>query len=428
MFIYPSIFIVKILHATAWYPPGHIGGTEIYVAGLARELNALDVGTAVITPCNGSSVNERWHEGIRVLEYPSQPDDHAGLDGLRRCLEAEKPDVFHLHTWTPACGLDHLRLARQLGLRTVWTLHVPAPVCLRGTHLFRGTSPCDGRITPLRCGACWAQSRGLPWPLASLAMALPELLTALGGLQAGAHARRVKQQLEEAVALSDRIICVSRFLREALLANGVSAYKLVLSRQGVSTFPFSPRKRGRDEDEPLRVGFIGRWDAVKGLHVLVEAFLRLPTHAPLTLDIHVRSTDPVTDYERELRTQMSQDKRVRLFVDTPRDDTLRALADFDALAVPSQCLETGPLSVLEAAQAGVPVLGSDIGGIAEWLESGILGWPVRFNDANAWREALQDLPSRLASRSHTHAPVRGMLDVARDMAQTYREILAATPV
>ena len=46
------------------------------------------------------------------------------------------------------------------------------------------------------------------------------------------------------------------------------------------------------------------------------------------------------------------------------------LAGFDMLAVPSQWQETGPLVVFEAQALGVPVLGSDLGGIAELITPG----------------------------------------------------------
>ena len=41
------------------------------------------------------------------------------------------------------------------------------------------------------------------------------------------------------------------------------------------------------------------------------------------------------------------------------------MANFDLLAVPSQWMETGPIVVLEAHAVGTPVLGANLGGIAE---------------------------------------------------------------
>lgn len=413
---------MRIVHASAWYPPHFIGGTEIYVSGLARELSRRGVDVSVLTPA--PKVGERQHEGVTVREYAVSVVDPAGLAEFRAQLARIQPDVFHLHTWTPACGLDHLRAAHEMGLRTVWTPHVPASFCLRGTMLHRGTQPCDGRIDVKRCGACWAESRGLPEWLADAAMHLPAALMARAGFRAHGHVERLREQLAEAGRLADRIVCVSGWLKEVLLLNGLPAEKMVLSRQGVDerSSPQTPRLVG--DGHSIHVGFIGRWDPVKGLHVLVDAFKSLPDSAPLRLDIYVRRMTPTTDYERRLRRRIGTDRRIRIFEDAPRDTLRAALAGFDALAVPSQCLETGPLSVLEAAQAGVPVLGSNIGGVAEWLEAGIAGWTVPFDDVAAWQNALLDLPERLrAIPLGQPQPVRTTGDVAQDMGSIYRDLM-----
>lgn len=417
---------MKILHATAWYPPVHIGGTEIYVAGLARELQALGVTTAVVVPVERGGPAERQHLGIRVLEYPVRSADAAGLQSLRHWLEVERPEVFHLHTWTPACGLDHLRLAHEMGVRTVWTPHVPAPFCLRGTMLHQGVQPCDGHISVSRCGACWAQSRGLPGRLANIVMRAPSAWAAGLGFRAHDHVEQLQERFAEAGRLVDRIVCVSGWLRQALRLNGVPAEKLVLSRQGVDETALPPPSLPKAKSRDTRVGFIGRWDPVKGLHVLVEAFKSLPDSAEMGLSIYVRRMTPMTDYERRLRHRIGVDRRIQIFENASREDIRAALSSFDALAVPSQCLETGPLSVLEAAQAGVPVLGSNIGGIAEWLGAGITGWAVPFDDIAAWRTALLDLPQRLRAKSRSPLrSVRCAADVARDMVSIYQELVRA---
>ncbi len=64
---------------------------------------------------------------------------------------------------------------------------------------------------------------------------------------------------------------------------------------------------------------------------------------------------------------------------------------YDVLAVPSQWLETGPLVVMEAFAAGVPVLGSNLGGIGELVTSGVDGLLVEPASIVAWRTALEAL-------------------------------------
>jgi glycosyltransferase involved in cell wall biosynthesis len=69
------------------------------------------------------------------------------------------------------------------------------------------------------------------------------------------------------------------------------------------------------------------------------------------------------------------------------------------LAFPSIATETFGRASVEAQAAGVPVLGSDIGGIPETLEAGVSGLLLPPGDVVAWRDAILKLcdPALLAS-------------------------------
>ena len=411
---------MRVAHNLAWYLPRHIGGTEVYVDALARALRGCGVESIVLVP--DETPGERAHESIRVIPYPHRPA-RAGADWeadppdselaeFRARLVELRPDIFHLHSWMPDSGLHHLRVAHALGIPSVMTVHVPGPVCLRGTMLRNGRDICDGQIQPRRCAACRLQSRGMPELLAGFASALGWTKSVI----------RHKQRLVEAARLSGRVVAVSHWLQEALLVNGVPASKVVLSRQGLGDMPARTR---RSSAQQITVGFLGRLDPLKGLHILVEAFRALPGSIPMRLKIYGEASGAEhRRYEVALRERAKDDTRIEFLGRLERAQLPDALASFDVLAVPSQWLETGPMVVLEAAQAGVPVLGSDLGGIGEWLDSGIPGWKVPFNDVNAWRAALQELPARLHRLPRSMPSARSARDVAHEMHSLYREILA----
>jgi glycosyltransferase involved in cell wall biosynthesis len=90
--------------------------------------------------------------------------------------------------------------------------------------------------------------------------------------------------------------------------------------------------------------------------------------------------------------------------------------------VPSRWLETGPLVVLEAKAVGLPIIGSNVGGIAELVREPEDGLLVPPDNVQAWGDAILRLmrcPSLSARR--TGVKVRTMGDVATDMSTTYRE-------
>jgi glycosyltransferase involved in cell wall biosynthesis len=102
------------------------------------------------------------------------------------------------------------------------------------------------------------------------------------------------------------------------------------------------------------------------------------------------------------------------------------MSEYDLIAVPSRCMETGPLVALEAFAAGVPVLGANHGGIAELVRDGVDGILVAPNDPLIWAATI----NRLANERHVIdrlrtgiAPPRTMDGAADDMAKLYARIL-----
>jgi len=95
------------------------------------------------------------------------------------------------------------------------------------------------------------------------------------------------------------------------------------------------------------------------------------------------------------------------------------------LAVSSQWLETGPLVVLEAFAAKVPVIGSRLGGIAELVRDGVDGLLVEPSSTEDWAKKLRRLmddPSLLLRlRSNVRAP-RTITTVANEMASIYQSL------
>jgi glycosyltransferase involved in cell wall biosynthesis len=103
------------------------------------------------------------------------------------------------------------------------------------------------------------------------------------------------------------------------------------------------------------------------------------------------------------------------------------LTEYDLIAVPSQCLETGPLIVLEAFAAGIPVLGSALGGLSDKIDDGVDGLLVRpHGSVAAWTASLKrcaEDPKLLRRLRHAVRRPRSAADVADDMISLYRDVV-----
>jgi glycosyltransferase involved in cell wall biosynthesis len=111
----------------------------------------------------------------------------------------------------------------------------------------------------------------------------------------------------------------------------------------------------------------------------------------------------------------------------PAAETVERLAGYDITVVPSQWMETGPLVVYESFAAGTPVIGSNLGGIAELVEHERNGILVEASSKEAWAQALNRIAGDRALLSRLRAgigPVRTMRDVANEMTPVYKQVLA----
>src|SRR5262249_49462193 len=122
------------------------------------------------------------------------------------------------------------------------------------------------------------------------------------------------------------------------------------------------RKERRRCSGPLRIGFLGRWNFAKGLHILVAALQRLPP-TMYTLRVLAAGVDAESVvYRQKIEKMVAGQPQFQLFSNKPRSAVSEFFQDIDVLAVPSQWLENAPLVVLEANAWRVPVVGSSLGG------------------------------------------------------------------
>ncbi len=96
-----------IAHLLPWYAPESWGGTEQYVAALARAQRRLGVLPLVMAPAAGDGLMDYEHEGLHVLRWQADAA-HDGQYALSTLLRDHGVAVVHMHGWTPLCGASEL--------------------------------------------------------------------------------------------------------------------------------------------------------------------------------------------------------------------------------------------------------------------------------------------------------------------------------
>jgi glycosyltransferase involved in cell wall biosynthesis len=437
---------MKVLHVTFSYAPDPMGGTEVYVGDVCRHLQADGVGAVIAAPGGQAAAYEM--DGIRVRRFPFQTPpgeldalyggDPVAANAFDAVLAAELPDLVHQHALTPACSGELVARARRRGLPVVFTYHTPTVSCQRGTLLRWGSEVCDGQLDVRQCTACTLHGLGLNRTVSRMVASAPEAVgeaIAHAGLSGGGWTafrlstlmKRRHDEIRRLLMDVDRVVVLAGWVKGVLRANGIPEDRMVLAPHGVARVERQPRTAW--DAKYVRLAHLGRLEANKGTRLLIAALQAIPD-AGLTLDIFgITQSDADRQELDRVRALADGDSRIRFLPPLDHASITRRLAAFDAVVVPSQLLETGPLVVLEAFAAGVPVIGSALGGISEKVRHGVTGWLVRPHDSvDAWRDTLARCSADrtlLAGLRAQIEPPRSLDDAAAEMRRLYTDVLAA---
>ena len=221
----------------------------------------------------------------------------------------------------------------------------------------------------------------------------------------------------------DVLISPSQFLRQKYIEFGVPAEKIVHSRYGID---LSASRDERSRRGVLVFGYMGTLMPTKGVHVLVDAFGEVPKEAA---ELRVYGGPPNQFHEgyAELMERKAQDKEnIHMMGEYDIDDTGSILEQLDVLVVPSIWHENSPLTIQEAFIAHVPVITSNIGGMAELVTDKVSGLLFRVRDELDLRSKIMMLvaqPNLVTEMSRNTPPIKSVNDQVAELEQIYEGLV-----
>ena len=274
-------------------------------------------------------------------------------DEISALVARFRPDVAHVHNIFPLISPSVYPALKKAGVPIVQTLHNYRLMCVNAM-LLRNGRPCEDCVArlPWRGVAygCYRDSRKQSAVL-SAALAL--------------HRRRT------IVAHVDRFVVLTEFARRLFLRAGVPGTKIVVKPNFV---PDQGRAAGRHRTGLL---YVGRLSKEKGIEALTAAARRVPDAS-----IDVIGDGPLAsllDGAGTIRLHGRQDSSA------VREAMLRARF----LLLPSVWYEGFPMTVVEAYEAGLPVIASDIGALREVVEDRVTGIRIPAGDTDALVRCMQ---------------------------------------
>ncbi len=260
---------------------------------------------------------------------------------VREVLRDEKPDVVHTHN---LMGLGFLipRAIQKLGIRHVHTVHDVQLV-----------EP-SGIILKQREDAF--RYRGFPTKLYVAIM------------------RRLMGSPEVVISPSKFLL---NFYREWKFFGDSEFVQL----RNPMTFSVSSEKLSVKNNEIFRFFYIGQVEEHKGVRFLVETFLK----SDIQCELHIVGDGSELGQIRELS---EKDDRIHIHGRVGRNELPALFADAHVVVAPSLCYENSPTVIFESFAFGVPVLASNIEGIAELIEEGENGMTFEAGDTQSLNEKL----------------------------------------
>jgi glycosyltransferase involved in cell wall biosynthesis len=353
-----------------------IGGAQVHVRDLAAAVADQGHTPTVITSGSGTFIDDLRTLGIPVivlahLTTPIRPlEDLRALREVHAALAGLRPDLIAAHS--SKAGILARLAARRLGVPVVFTVH--------GWAFTPGVPPLEA--------ALYRRVERLVGPLASRIITVSEYDRRLG--------------LDARIAPSDRLVTVHNGMPDV-----------------------TPALRAEPARSPVRLVMVARYGPQKDHPTLLHALASLRQHA---WELDLIGDGPAMGVTEALACELGLNGRVH-FLGQRNDVDQRLATSQMALLVTNW--EGFPLSILEAMRAGLPVVASDVGGVAESVRDGENGYLVPRGDVAQLRDRIErllispELRVRLGASGRARFQRDFTLDVS--VARTlgvYRETLA----
>ncbi|CAH6311984.1 glycosyltransferase [Enterobacter hormaechei] len=199
------------------------------------------------------------------------------------------------------------------------------------------------------------------------------------------HQHKVKSQ-------GDKFICVSDFIARQALQHGFPESKIIQHYIGIDVNKYQPRAK---EDDQGIILHVARLVEKKGTAVLINAVKQVKLLNP-DVKLVIIGEGPLLDGLKAQVTSLGLDQTVTFTGALPHVDVMAWMRKASMLVLPSITAKTGDaeglgMVLLEAAVTGVPVIGTQHGGIPEAIIDEQTGFLVKERDDKQLAERISFL-------------------------------------
>ncbi len=327
------------------------------------------------------------NRGHSIIEFTRHSDEllHQGLYGtvrgalgtvwnpmslrkLKSTLRETRPEIVHVHNTFPILSPSVLYATSDLNIPTVMTLHNYRIGCSAATAL-RKDEPCTlcldkkSVLPALRYG-CYRDNRIATLPV-SLMIAL----------------HNAKNTWKKNV---DAFITLTEFQRKKMVQFGIPEASLFVKPQFLENPP-EPLPWRRRESKAV---FIGRLYAAKGIHILIESWMKWGKNAA---PLEIIGDGPMRNELMNAASKSEAASSISFLGNLSHVEAMKRLSSAKLLILPSLCFEGFPMVVQEAYAHGVPIAASNIGSLPHLIAENRTGTLFAPGNAESLLASVQTL-------------------------------------
>ena len=281
----------------------------------------------------------------KLALFPQTTWNQNSARTIQAILERNRPEVVHFTNTFPLISPSAYYVCQKENIPVVQTLQNYRLFCA-GAYFLR-----DGKI----CEACLGKTP--PWPAIFHACYRQSRIQSSAVTMLLTIHRRLKTWQKQV----NIFVTATEFSRQKFIQAGLPADKIIVKPNFLQSIP---ENREVVRDYAL---FVGRLSVEKGLYTLLNAWQQLPS-----IPLKIVGGGPLL---QELKSFVQENnlEHIEFLGMRSRKHVLKIMGKARFLVFPSQWYEGFPMTLLEAYSVGLPVIASNIGGLAEIVNEGQTG-------------------------------------------------------
>lgn len=387
---------IKVLQVVGGFDIDYSGGVTNYVRELSKGLNNIgniisitldskrDRGSTrfeIIPDKNKISIYNSPLNSFSLTNIILEVTNKETEEMFKEILRKINPDIVHFHLLLDF-SMEFIKIAKDFGCKTIISIHDYWFICPKIQLINSQDGVCTVYEHGEHCFNCVRESYGKGET--GLKKHIKKIAKNIISKNKKSHFLVRSQKAKEVLSQADLVIGVSNFVSE-LIRNFSKESNVKTIHIGTITAEdhFYNLEKNKDISKQVKFAFLGNFNSFKGAGVILEALEKIQNKGiKMSFSLYGRVSG-------EYRKVVMEHSIIKYQGEYNYSNLSVIMNEIDVLVVPPIWYDNAPQVVMEALAANVPVIGSRIGGIPDFVKHGVNGFLFEAGNSNELAEIIE---------------------------------------